>query len=604
MRRYILVRIAQGIFTVFLVVSVVFILIRLAPGDPAYALAGQTATSQQLAEVRHHFGLDQPLYVQYGLFLAGLARGDLGTSFSYGQGALQVVLLHLPYTLMLAVAGILLTAVIAVPLGVLAARKANSTFDTALNVATITGQSMPDFWLGIMLIVVFAVTIPIFPTSGFDNWGAIVLPAATIAILQTAVISRVVRREMLRNLAASFVSVGRARGVSEAALTWQYALGERRDPGGDRARDAVRRHAQRSRARGSGLLLARRWVAHRPGARDPGLPADPGHRAGHGGADDRRAAPGRPRLPGPRSAGPARQGGEPMSSAPAIEAVPRRELRRSAAARRARSIRVRIGVGGVLVALVVLPVLLAGLLPLPGPLDQSLPDRLRPPGAGGHLFGTDQLGRDLLSRLLHGGQVSLRIGLLAVLVSGIVGVLAGVAAGYFGGWLDSIVSRLIEAQLSLPLLMLLLLVVALFGPSVVVITAVIALAQWPEPARLARGLTLVEREKPHIDAARVMGGRHSTIVFRHIVPNIVSPVLVVVLLLLAQAVLLESALSYLGVGVQRPYPTWGRIIADGQQYVTSAWWLVTLPGLAIALLVVGVNLLGEGLRDMLADGRE
>jgi peptide/nickel transport system permease protein len=289
-------------------------------------------------------------------------------------------------------------------------------------------------------------------------------------------------------------------------------------------------------------------------------------------------------------------------SAPTVTEVPRRELRRSAAARRVRSNRIRVGLGVALVAVILVPVLLAAVLPLADPLEQSLTDRLRPPGSEGHLLGTDQLGRDLLSRLLFGGQVSLRIGVLAVVLSGLIGLLAGVAAGYFGGIVDTVISRVLEAQLSLPLLMLLLLVVALFGPSIAVITLVLALAQWPEPARLARGLTLVEREKVYIDAARVLGGSRWSLIFRHIVPNIINQVLVVVLLLLAQAVLLESALSYLGVGVQRPHPTWGRIIADGQPYVTSAWWLVTLPGLMISTLVVGVNLLGEGLRDMLSRG--
>jgi peptide/nickel transport system permease protein len=289
-------------------------------------------------------------------------------------------------------------------------------------------------------------------------------------------------------------------------------------------------------------------------------------------------------------------------SAPSITEVPRRELRRSAAARRVRSNRIRVGLGVALVAVILVPVLLANVLPLPDPLEQSLTDRLRSPGSSGHLLGTDQLGRDLLSRLLFGGQVSLRIGVLAVVLSGLIGLLAGVAAGYFGGVVDTVISRVLEAQLSLPLLMLLLLVVALFGPSIAVITLVLALAQWPEPARLARGLTLVEREKVYIDAARVLGGSRWSLIFRHIVPNIINQVLVVVLLLLAQAVLLESALSYLGVGVQRPHPTWGRIIADGQPYITSAWWLVTVPGVMISTLVVGVNLLGEGLRDMLSRG--
>ena len=199
--------------------------------------------------------------------------------------------------------------------------------------------------------------------------------------------------------------------------------------------------------------------------------------------------------------------------------------------------------------------------------------------------------------MLYGGQVSLVIGVLAVLVSGLIGLTLGAMAGYRGGWTDTVISRLLEAQLSLPLLMMLLLVVALFGPSIPVITFVIAIAQWPEIARLTRSLTLVEREKPYIAAAHVLGLGNVAILVRHIVPNIVKQVSLVVLLLLAQAVLLESALSYLGAGPQRPFATWGRIISDGQDYVTTSWWLVTLPGLVIALLVVGVNLLGDGLRD-------
>jgi peptide/nickel transport system permease protein len=225
MGRYVLRRVGQGLFTVLLVVSVVFILIRLAPGDPAFALAGQTATSEQLEEIRRQFGLDQPLPLQYLLFLQNLLRGDLGTSFSFGENALTVVLRALPYTLLLAVAAILLTALIAIPLGILTARKANTALDTSVNVVTIAGQSMPDFWLGVMLIVLLAVTIPLFPTSGFDSWSALVLPATTVAILQIAVISRLVKREMLRNLGAPFVSVARSRGLSESALTWRYAFG-------------------------------------------------------------------------------------------------------------------------------------------------------------------------------------------------------------------------------------------------------------------------------------------------------------------------------------------------------------------------------------------
>lgn len=285
----------------------------------------------------------------------------------------------------------------------------------------------------------------------------------------------------------------------------------------------------------------------------------------------------------------------PVSTRPS--AVTPADFARAGATRRARDSRIKIWIGSLLALLIILPVALAGVLPLADPNKTELIARRLPPFTDGHLLGTDQLGRDLLSRILHGGQISLTIGVLAVVVSGIIGVVAGSAAGYFGGWVDTVISRLLEAQLSLPLLMMLLLVVALFGPSIPVITFVIAIAQWPEVARLTRSLVLVEREKPYVAAARVLGLSRTAILVRHVVPNIIKQASLVVLLLLAQAVLLESSLSYLGAGPQRPFATWGRIIADGQDYITTSWWIVTFTGLMIVVLVIGVNLLGDGLRD-------
>jgi peptide/nickel transport system permease protein len=288
--------------------------------------------------------------------------------------------------------------------------------------------------------------------------------------------------------------------------------------------------------------------------------------------------------------------GQP-SRQPSPSAVTKADIAAAGATRRRKAAKWKLIVGTVCTLLVIIPIILAQVLPLPDANFQDLGARRLPPLTDGHLFGTDQLGRDLLSRVLHGGQVSLTIGLLAVLVSGAIGIILGAAAGYFGGWVDTIVSRLLEAQMSLPLLMMLLLVVALFGPSIPVITFVIAIAQWPEVARLTRSMVLVEREKPYVSAARILGLHKIQILIQHIIPNVIKQATLVVLLLLAQAVLLESALSFLGAGPQRPFATWGRIISDGQDYITTSWWMVTLPGLVIVLMVVGVNLLGDGLRD-------
>jgi peptide/nickel transport system permease protein len=225
MARYLVKRLGQSLLTVFLTVSTVFVLVRLAPGDPAKAYAGPFATTEQLAQVRRQFGLDRPVLEQYGVFLKGLLHGDLGTSFTFQSPALRVVLDRLPYTITLAVAAIVVTTVVAVPLGVWMAKRADTRREFGANMATIAGQSMPDFWTGIMLLTVFAVLVPVLPASGFATWGGLVLPTATIAVLQIALISRLVRREMVSNFAAPYLTVARSRGVAERRLTWRYAMG-------------------------------------------------------------------------------------------------------------------------------------------------------------------------------------------------------------------------------------------------------------------------------------------------------------------------------------------------------------------------------------------
>ena len=225
MIRYTINRLAQSFLTIFLTVSAVFVLVRLAPGDPAKAYAGPFSTTEQVEEVRRKFGLDQPLLVQYWTFVKGLFRGDLGTSFSYQAPALDVVLGRLPYTITLATSAILVTAVVSVPLGVWMARRADSRRELAANVLTVAGQSMPEFWTGVMLLTLFAVLLPVLPASGFATWGGLVLPTLTIAVLQVALISRMVRREMVGNFAAPYLTVARSRGVSERRLTWHYAMG-------------------------------------------------------------------------------------------------------------------------------------------------------------------------------------------------------------------------------------------------------------------------------------------------------------------------------------------------------------------------------------------
>ncbi|OKI74175.1 ABC transporter permease [Micromonospora sp. CB01531] len=224
MPRYLLKRLLQTVLTAWFTVTVVFVLLRMAPGDPAVNYAPPNPSSEQLAAVRHEFGLDQPVLGQYLTYLQHLLRGDIGESFQFRQSALQVVLDRLPYTITLAVAAIAVTALLAIPLGVWMARRGNTAGELGANIATIAGQSMPDFWIGFVLLIVFAVNLQWFPPSGFTSMSSIVLPCLTIVILQVALVSRLVRREMVTNLNAPYVTIARSRGVSERRLTWRYAF--------------------------------------------------------------------------------------------------------------------------------------------------------------------------------------------------------------------------------------------------------------------------------------------------------------------------------------------------------------------------------------------
>jgi peptide/nickel transport system permease protein len=243
-------------------------------------------------------------------------------------------------------------------------------------------------------------------------------------------------------------------------------------------------------------------------------------------------------------------------------------------------------------------------LPLSSPTIPDIAHRLSPPtlswtGLGAHPLGTDQLGRDILSRVLHGAVTTLSISCASVLLGAAVGILVGLASGYMGGLADRVLMRIADIQLALPLLLLALLVIAVLGPSLVNIVIVLALTGWIPFARITRGQVLSLREQEFILSARVIGTGPFGIMFRNILPNVISPILVVGTLEFARIILTESALGFLGLGVQPPAPSWGRMLSEGRGYMSDAWWVVLFPGLAISLSVMAVNFLGDFLGDFL-----
>ncbi|MBI3325101.1 MAG: ABC transporter permease [Nitrospinae bacterium] len=258
----------------------------------------------------------------------------------------------------------------------------------------------------------------------------------------------------------------------------------------------------------------------------------------------------------------------------------------------------------ILTFLLVIPAIFASQVAPHDPLKGALSKRLKPPGwmQGGsmeHPLGTDKLGRDTLSRIIHGARISLMISLVAILVGGSIGTTLGLMSGYFGGKLDALIMRLVDISLSFPTILLALVLVAAVGPSFGTVITVIAVLLWARYARLVRGETLSIKERDFIARARVAGASHARIMARYIFPNVVNSLVVLATLQVGATILLESTLSFLGAGIPRPYPAWGVMVADGRELIVTAWWVSMFPGLAIMLTVLSLNLLGDWLRDHL-----
>jgi peptide/nickel transport system permease protein len=255
-------------------------------------------------------------------------------------------------------------------------------------------------------------------------------------------------------------------------------------------------------------------------------------------------------------------------------------------------------IGFIVIVLLTVVAIAAPWLSPHDPLAQNLMGRLAPPSHL-HWMGTDDLGRDVFSRLLLGARISLSVGFVAVGIELIIGVTLGLCAGFLGGKFDSVVMRLVDIMLSIPTIFLILAVLAFLGPNIYNVMAIIGLTSWPALTRLVRGECLSIREREYIQAARISGIPTTRILFVHLLPNVVAPILVSATLGVAGAILTESALSFLGLGVQPPTPSWGNILAIGRDYLHIGWWLSVYPTLAILVTVLAFNLLGEGLRDVL-----
>ena len=256
-------------------------------------------------------------------------------------------------------------------------------------------------------------------------------------------------------------------------------------------------------------------------------------------------------------------------------------------------------IGSLLLIVVIAAALLSPWLPLPDALSNNLSEMFLPPGSPGaqttHWLGTDQLGRDLLARILSGTRLSLLVVLVAAAIGAVIGVALGMIAGYAGGWVDALIMRLIDIQLAVPFILLILLVIALMGASLTNIIVIMGCTSWAIYARVARAKTLEIRELEYIQAVRAMGFSPLRVLLRHILPNLLTPLVVLLTLDIPRLIVLEASVGFLGMGIQPPTPTLGNLIGEGRSYMLLSQWLVLYPGLVIAALVIGCNLLGDDL---------
>jgi len=274
-----------------------------------------------------------------------------------------------------------------------------------------------------------------------------------------------------------------------------------------------------------------------------------------------------------------------------------------AALRRLGRLRWGLAAGGVLLLIVASAVFAPWIAPH-DPLAVNIRHRLAAPawmegGTTAHPLGTDQVGRDLLSRMIFGGRVSIVVGVAAVLLSASIGVLLGLAAGYVGRRTDWTIMTLVNVMLTFPFVLLALAVISVLGPSLINMIIVLGVAGWPIYARVVRAETMAIREREFVLAGRALGMSHVRIVFRQIVPNLVSAIVVIATLQVAQVIILESFLSFLGLGIQPPTPAWGNMLGEGRVYMLNSWWIATFPGLAIFVTTLVINLMGNALRDWL-----
>ncbi len=543
-------RLLEGIPLLIGITLVIYLVLVSIPGGPLAAYRNNPRVrAQDLERLGKQLGLDQPVYVRYGLWLGKFIQGDWGYSYVTRQPVLVMIWERFVNTIYLMGVSLLLTLLLAIPIGVYSAVRQYSLFDHAMTGLAFMGYSMPAFWLGLLLMLLFSVQWRWLPAGGMFTIGTelvgfsalldrlryLVLPVMTLSIVSAGFYARYLRASLLDVMGQDYVRTARAKGLRERRVIVGHALKNAAIP----FLTVVALHMPQLFTGAVVVETVFAWPGIGRLFWDSALRFD----------------------------------------YPALMGV----------------------LAIVSLAMLLLLITSALLAPWIAPYDPNAIDlkkRYWSPSFS-HLMGTDDLGRDLLSRVIHGGRISLSIGILSALVAVVFGTLLGALAGYYGRWLDAILMRFTDLMLTFPPLLLLILLASLVGTSFVTIVLVISTVSWMNVARLVRASFLSLKEQDFVEASRALGAGSRRLIFTHILPNSLSPIIVATTLGAAAAILTESTLSYLGLGIQPPTSSWGTMLQTAQSQISIAPWTSVFPGLMIFLTVLSINFLGDGLRDAL-----
>lgn len=601
-------RLVYLVIMLFGVATLVFILTKLVPGDPVTANLSQRALGdpQIVAAYKAKYGLDQPIIVQYVYYMKNLLHFDLGTSIRTNNAVLSELARCYPATIELAVFAIILATLFGILFGVISAIKRNSILDQIVRAISVTGVSLPSFWFALLVLYFFYYKLQILPGPGrlgnafsapqtvtgffvidsllegdipktLDALRHLILPGTVLAAFTMGLITRTTRSNLLDVMSTDYIRTARAKGLSNVRLIIHHALGNALIPVltviglgfgnllggmvlvetifnwpgvGQFAYQSVLSNDYPSII-GVALLIALNYMIINTVVDILYGIIDPRVRCSY-----------------------------------MLHSL--KKMFKSN----------YLFTFGVIICL--FWIIMAIIAPFVAPYDpvvQDLTLRLKAPSAA-HIFGTDNFGRDIFSRVIYGGRYSLLAGCLTVVIAGCIGTIYGAIAGYVGGAVDNVMMRLSEMILSFPSLILAMIINAVMGSNLFNTMFALVIVAWPSYARVMRSVVLSVRENEYVTASEALGASRIRILLKEIIPNSITSVLIMATTDIGNQILMFSTLSFLGLGSAPPTPEWGMMVSDGVQYFNK-FWVAGFPGLAIFTMAVGANFIGDGLRDLL-----